>query len=64
MSEALLANIIQGILAAAPGLFTLLSQLRAGTPVTAAQVAAVLNNYEVLRAQLTLDIAAEKAAGG
>jgi len=64
MSPALLEQIIQGLLAAAPGLFSLLTQLRAGTPVSATDVGAVLAQYETLRAQLVLDIAAEKAAGG
>ena len=64
MSATLLEEIIQGLLAAAPGLFSLLSSLRAGTPVTATDVGNVLAAYETARAQLVTDIAAEKAAGG
>jgi hypothetical protein len=64
MNPALLETIIQGVLAAAPGLFSLLTNLRAGTPVSATDVGNVLAAYETARAQLVADIAAEKAAGG
>lgn len=64
MNPLLLEQIIQGLLAAAPGLFNLLTSLRAGNPVTATDVGTVLAAYETQRAQLLVDIAAEAAAGG
>ena len=63
MNPLLLEQIIQGLLAAAPSLFSLLTQLRSGQAVTSAQVATVLASYETARAQLVTDITAEQAAG-
>lgn len=63
MTPALLLELIQGLLAAAPQLLTLYDQLKSGTPVTAAQVQAALDQYVSARVALLADIAAEQSAG-
>jgi hypothetical protein len=63
MTAAVLLQIIQGLLSAAPSLLSLYNQLKDGGTVTEAQVQAIFNQYGLDRVQLLADIAAEKAAG-
>jgi hypothetical protein len=61
MSATLILTILQALLGAAPQILALFQQASSGTPVTEAQVDAVLTQYGVDRAALIAAIGAASA---
>lgn len=61
MSPTLILTILQALLGAAPQILALFQQATSGTPVTEAQIEAVLTQYGIDRAALVAAIAASQA---
>jgi hypothetical protein len=61
MSPTIILTILQALLGAAPQILALFQQATAGTPVSEAQVDAVLNQYGVDRAALIAAIGVASA---
>jgi hypothetical protein len=62
MSATVILAILQAVLGAAPQLLALFDQAKSGTPVSAADVAAVLSQFNIDNAAFTAAIAAAEAA--
>lgn len=63
MSPEMIAAILQALLGAAPQVFQLFQDAKAGKPVSADDVSAVLSQYNTDEVAVLAQIAAEKSAG-
>lgn len=63
MTATQIALLLNALAGAIPELLSLFTQATSGTPVTAAQVQAIISKYEIDQAVFTSAIAAAKAAG-